>query len=108
MMYDCLLLPAVYYVRVDLDVVDNPEEHRFEALVDGEVAGIIAYRSKSDAIVLVHTQVEPDWGGKGVGSALVSGTLDLIRARGELIVPQCPFVADFLRRHPEYTDLVRP
>jgi predicted GNAT family acetyltransferase len=54
----------------------------------------------------VHTDVDPKWEGKGVGAALVQGALDDVRARGLKVRPFCPFVAAYIRRHPEYDDIV--
>jgi predicted GNAT family acetyltransferase len=56
--------------------------------------------------VLVHTDVATSAEGKGVGSRLVEGALADIRERGLRVVPICPFVADYIRRHPEHADLV--
>ena len=89
-----------------IDVTDVPEAHRFEARVDGELAGFIRYRLRPDAIELIHTEVLPAFEGKGIGSALVRRTLDDIRGRGMKIIPTCPFVTGYLQRHPEEADLV--
>jgi predicted GNAT family acetyltransferase len=83
---------------------DNPQLHRFEMEVDGHVA-FIRYRREPGRIVLIHTEVPAELGGRGIGKTLVQGTLDLIRARGEKIEPVCPFVAAWMKRHPEYDDL---
>ena len=91
---------------MNISVTDNPSERRYELHVDGELAGQIRYRRRSDAVVLVHTEVEPRFEGHGLGSRLVQGALDDLRARGLPLVPVCPFVADFLGSHPEYADLV--
>lgn len=56
--------------------------------------------------MLVHTDVDPAFEGRGLGSRLIGGALADIRARGLLFVPLCPFVAAYVRRHPEYADLV--
>jgi predicted GNAT family acetyltransferase len=94
-------------VEVDLEVVDNPGQQRFEARVDGTVAGEIVYRERADGrVVLLHTQVDDQFEGKGIGRRLVAGALDDIRSRGLTIVPLCPFVRAYLARHPEYADLV--
>ena len=90
----------------DYVVRDNPEELRYEILRDGEVVGVIWYRTAPGVIVLVHTEVAPTEEGQGVGSRLVSGALDDIRARGLRVAPVCPFVAAYLRSHPERRDLV--
>jgi predicted GNAT family acetyltransferase len=55
---------------------------------------------------MVHTEIEPAFEGEGFGSALVSGALDDVRARGKRVRPLCPFVAAYVKRHPEYADLV--
>lgn len=89
-----------------MTVRDKPEELRYEIEVDGEVAGFIAYRRGEGVITLVHTDVDPKWEGEGVGSELVRGALDDLRARGLRVRPLCPFVAEFIERHPEYADLV--
>jgi predicted GNAT family acetyltransferase len=91
-----------------MTVTDRSDELRYEIEVDGEVAGFLLYRREPDVLELVHTDVDPKWEGKGVGGALVQGALDDVRARGLKIRPYCPFVAAYLRRHPEYQDLVAP
>ena len=90
----------------ELVVRDNPEELRYDALLDGRRVGLIRYRIEPGVVVLVHTDVDEAVEGTGVGSQLVRGALDDIRARGLRLVPLCPFVAAYLRRHPEYADLV--
>jgi hypothetical protein len=70
------------------------------------VAGVIQYATEPGTVVLVHTEVSPTVEGEGLGSRLVSGALDDIRARGLEVVPLCPFAAAYIRRHPEYADLV--
>jgi predicted GNAT family acetyltransferase len=87
-------------------VSDRPNELRYEIEVDGEVAGFLMYRVEPGVLELVHTDVDPKWEGKGVGAALVQGALDDVRARGLKVRPFCPFVAAYIRRHPEYQDLV--
>ena len=87
-------------------VRNAPESHRYE-IVDGDrVLGIAAYEHRGDTLVFTHTEVDPDSGHEGVGSALVRGALDDVRAAGQRIVPRCPFVKGWIDRHPEYTDLV--
>jgi len=87
-------------------VSDNPAELRYELHVDGELVGEIRYLRRHDAIVLVHTEVDPDREGEGLATELVRGALDDIRTRGLRVVPYCPFVAAYILRHPEYEDLV--
>jgi predicted GNAT family acetyltransferase len=91
---------------MNVEVRDNPAELRYELLVDGDVSGQIRYTSDAGVLTLVHTDVSPSLEGDGLGSRLVQEALDDIRARGLRIVPLCPFVSAFVRRHPEYADLV--
>jgi predicted GNAT family acetyltransferase len=90
----------------ELSVANNAEKRRYEASVGSKVVGFIAYREVPGRITLIHTEVEPELEGEGVGSQLVAGALDDIRRRGLSIVPLCPFVSAYVRRHPEYSDLV--
>jgi uncharacterized protein len=88
------------------EVTDNRERSHYELRVDGQLAGWIVYRAKPDVVTMVHTEIEPEWEGHGLGSTLVAGALDDVRARGLKVRPLCPFVAAYIRRHPEYADLV--
>ena len=87
-------------------VQDNPCESRYELLLDSKLVGEILYRLAPDAVVLLHTEVLPSLEGKGLGAQLVAGALDDIRARRLPVVPFCPFVRSYIRRHPDYADLV--
>jgi predicted GNAT family acetyltransferase len=87
-------------------VTDRPDQLRYEIEVDGELAGFLLYRREPGVLELVHTDVDPKWEGKGVGAALVRGALDDVRARGLKVRPYCPFVAAYIRRHPDYDDIV--
>ncbi len=95
-------------MSADVEVRDNPEQRRFEAYVDGKLAGFSAYDLTDGGITILHTEVEDAFEGQGVGSALARQMLDLIRADGELkVTVLCPFVNAWLRRHPDYQDLTR-
>ena len=89
-----------------VEVRDNVEKHRFEAWVDGELAGFSEYVPHDGWLVFVHTETDPAYAGRGVGSRLARGALDDVRARGLKLTPQCPFIAAFIKRHPAYADLV--
>lgn len=90
----------------DVTVVLNRDAGRYEAQIDGAVAGFIVFRTHGTAVDLRHTEVDDAYEGQGVGSALVAGTLQQIRDEGLQLIPTCPFVAAYLRRHPEDTDLL--
>jgi uncharacterized protein len=85
----------------------NESESRYEASVDGELAGVAVFERDADRIVFTHTEVDDRFEGHGVGSALARGALDDVRARGSLrVVPRCPFIHEWIDKHPDYADLV--
>ena len=98
-------------------VRDNPDRQRYE-LIDPEgdapdggpsgetVAGFIQYRIRDGRWWLIHTEMGDRHKGTGVASFLVRRTLDDLRERGAIVVPTCPFVGGWIRRHPDYQDLV--
>jgi predicted GNAT family acetyltransferase len=86
-------------------VVDNVDKQQFELEVDGRTA-FAAYQRDGNVIVFTHTEVPPELQGRGVGSTLARGALDAARAEGAQVVPLCPFIASYMRRHPKYLDLV--
>ncbi len=86
-------------------VRDNPKEHRFELVVDG-VTAFAEYKRAPGRITFVHTVVPDSLGGRGVGSALARGALELVRATGEKVVAECPFIAGFIRKHEAYRSLL--
>jgi predicted GNAT family acetyltransferase len=90
----------------EIVVQDNPDEQRYELLVDGSLLGSLQYRARPGAVALIHTEVSPSLEGRGLGARLVTGALDDIRARGLQVVPICPFVRAYIRRHPDDADLV--
>ena len=88
------------------EVRDNPARSRFE-MVSGDAVAFVAYsRVGGDRIALLHTEVPEVLSGKGVGSTLVRGVLDALRAEGSKVVPRCEFVAAYVERHPEYRNLM--
>lgn len=91
-----------------IDVADNPASARYEITVDGDRAGFVTYRISDGAMVLVHTEIDPRRRTRGLGGQLVGAALDDARARGLKVRPHCPFVADYIERHPEYSDLLAP
>ena len=91
-----------------ITVTDLPEQDRFQATDEsGVVAGFLAYERRDDLVVLVHTEVDDAFEGRGVGSTLVRQVLEKLQAEGARIQPDCRFVRSYLERHPEYQHLVR-
>jgi uncharacterized protein len=92
-----------------VEVRDNPNESRFEIRSDGELAGFVTYGLHHDHITFIHTEIEPAYEGHGLGGQLARAVLDEARRRGLSVVPMCPFIAGYIRRHPdEYLSLVIP
>jgi uncharacterized protein len=88
------------------DVVNNKAHHRYELMADGHLAA--SYYSLADGVItFIHTEVPPELGGKGVGSRLVKGALDQVRAEGLKVIAQCPFVKAYIEKHAEYADLLK-
>jgi uncharacterized protein len=96
----------------DLVVRDVPEHSRYEARAGDRVAGVSMYVRADDedrpVFVFTHTEVDPDFEGRGVGGTLVRGALDDVRRQGAAVVARCQFVHAFVDGHPEYQDLVEP
>lgn len=91
-----------------MDVVDVPDEQRYEArLEDGRVAGRVEYDVTDDGFVeLLHTEVDDAFEGQGVGSRLAAGVFDDLRRQGRRAIVRCPFLSRWARRHPEVADLI--
>lgn len=87
-------------------VSNNPARKRFELAVDGHIAATY-YEIADGVITFVHTEVPPELGGKGIGSKLIRGALDQVRADGLRVIAQCPFVKAFIDKHSDYADLLK-
>jgi predicted GNAT family acetyltransferase len=91
----------------DIDVRDVPDQQRFELIIDGEFAGRADYRMRDGVVVIVHSEVDEKYRGQGMGSRLVTRTLDLLRARGAKVKLVCPYFAAWHEKHPdEYADII--
>lgn len=88
-----------------LTVRDNHAMSRFE-MASGDATAFVQYRRSGDHIALTHTEVPEAMSGQGVGSRLVGGVLDALRAEGAKVIPECEFVANFINRHPGYQSLM--
>lgn len=88
-------------------VTNNEAENRYELHVDDQVA-FAEYMRAKERIVFTHTEVPGNLEGEGIASRIVKFALDDAREHGWAVVPLCPFVASYIRRHPDYRDLVTP
>jgi hypothetical protein len=86
------------------DVRNNKALHRFE-LDAGSHTAVAHYELADGVITFTHTEVPPELGGRGIGSRLVRGALEAVRAEGLKIVAKCPFVAAYMDKHPEFNEL---
>ncbi len=87
-------------------VRDNPDRNRFELATPAGTA-FASYRRDDFTVTIMHTEVPRALEGRGIGSQLVAGTLDLIRGEGRKVVPLCSFVRHFINTHADYADLVK-
>jgi hypothetical protein len=93
-------------VSADVEVRDDPENHRYLLQLDGEVIGVAVYHERGGRRFFVHTEVDPEHEGEGLGTTLARGALDDVRAMGMKIVPLCPFITGFIERNPEYAEMI--
>jgi predicted GNAT family acetyltransferase len=89
----------------EITVTNNEAKQRYEASVDGHLA-VLTYERQGDSIIYLHTGVPSAVAGRGIANLLARTALDEARAQKLVIVPLCPFVAVYIRRHPEYLSLV--
>lgn len=87
-------------------VVDNRLGSRFELRLDGELAGFLVYQRDGGTVSFIEVTTDLRRAGQGLGLVLVRQALDAVSAEGLSVLPVCPFVRDFIRRHPVYLDLV--
>lgn len=89
------------------EVRNNRAAHRFELELDGRLA-LIAYIERGDRITFTHTEVPPELEGQGIAGRMAKVALEYAREQQLRVVPLCPYVAGYIRRHPEYQPLVGP
>lgn len=92
---------------VDIPLVKNEEAKRFEIEIDGHYA-FIDYKMYGDQVALVHTEAEPELAGKGAAAAVVEKTLHYLDEHDLVLLPYCPYVFGYIKRHPEWKRLVSP
>jgi predicted GNAT family acetyltransferase len=92
---------------VEIPVVMNEAEHRFEARL-GDAVAFAEYRLRDGSIILPHTEVPEAFAGKGIGGRLAQAALGYAREEGLEVVPSCPFISAYITKHPEWHDIVAP
>jgi predicted GNAT family acetyltransferase len=89
-----------------VELLNNVEQQQYELYLDGVRVSLASYRERDGVTVIPHTETLPAYGGRGLAGRLVAFALDDLRSRGRKVEPACPFVADYLRKHPSYQDLL--
>jgi uncharacterized protein len=89
-----------------MTVRQNTEAGSYEALVGDQVVGVVVYEQRGDRMVFLHTNVRPEFRGRGVAADLVRAALDDVAAHGRTFTNYCGFITDFVARNPSYEDLV--
>lgn len=91
----------------DLSVTHDPDRHRFEAHLDGRLAGFADYQLTDELYVFTHTEVDRSFEGNGVGGSLARAALDHVREEGSrTVLAVCPFIQGWIHRHQDYADLL--
>src|SRR3954447_10149284 len=85
----------------DARVERNADKHRYELYVGDALAGFAKYRESGNRVVFTHSEVDDAYSGHGLGKLLAAGALDDAVGREKVIVPLCPFIAAYLRKHPD-------
>ena len=91
--------------ELTMDVKDNPAEGRYQMSIDGTDVGFVDYHLNDGLMILSYIEIDPAFGGRGLGGRLTAWVLDDCRARGLSVLPECPFIVRYMREHPEYADL---
>ena len=87
-------------------VTRNLPLSRFDIHVDWELAGFADYKLKDGVIVFPHTEIDPKFGGKGLGTTLIEFALNEVVKEKLSVEPLCPFVSKYIGKHPELLHLV--
>lgn len=93
--------------RVEATIVDTPENGRYEARIGDEVVGWVDYRRLRGRIAAIHTEVRPEFEGRGIGSRLVRRVIADAKDQGLGITPVCPLFVAYFERHPDEAGIVR-
>ena len=91
---------------MEIEVKDNPAKHRFEATVDGQTA-FIDYKLRPGVMKVLHTEVPKELEGRGIAGAMTRYALEHIAAQHLELIPLCPYMRAYLKKHPEYQRLVK-
>ena len=88
-----------------IELTDNEAENRYEMSFENTIS-FIEYEKEGDNISLLHTEVNPSLEGRGVGTAIVEKVLKAIEEKGLQLIPLCPFVVAYIKRHPDWERII--
>lgn len=91
--------------KAELNITNNEQENRFEAPVGNEIA-FIGYRWQNGKLALMHTEVPEEAEGQGIAAELATFAFDTARKEQRKVLIYCPYISTFIKRHPEYNDVV--
>jgi len=91
---------------MEYKVVNNKERSRFEVALDSSTYAFVDYRWHKGNLAIMHTEVPPEYEGRGIAATMVKHVLDYARTEHLKIMVYCPYTAMYIKRHPEYNDLV--
>lgn len=93
--------------RIEVQIVDNQQHSRVEGRTpDGVLAGFSQYYVRDGSLVFFHTEVTPELEGHGVGSQIAAGVVEFVRSRNMPVSPECPFIRQYMAKHPETHDIL--
>ncbi|OAD92219.1 acetyltransferase [Aequorivita soesokkakensis] len=90
---------------MEVKIKENKEKKRFEAEVENKLA-LIEYIRAEDKMYLTHTEVPSELEGKGIASSMAKQVLQQIKDENLKLVPLCPFIASYVKRHPEWKEIL--
>lgn len=90
----------------DAKVRHDEEQQRYVLEINGQLLGFAQYHEEGDRQIFTHTEIDGSLSGKGMGSMLVRKSLDDARQRGKRIVPVCEFIGAYVKKHPDWNDLL--
>jgi uncharacterized protein len=86
----------------------STEDGQYTIAVEGKTVGFAAFADRGNERVFYHTEVDPEFGGRGLATILCEAALNATRADGKRIVPVCSMVANVIDKHPEFADITDP
>lgn len=91
-----------------INVENSPDQRRYEISVDGALAGFTEYVDRDSQRIFFHTAIDEAFSGRGLASKLIAAALTDTRAAKRRVVPICPFVAAYVKKHDDFADIIDP